>query len=212
MDITFSFYLAYVLLLTTGTITFIEAIRTNNPKIRHVMNLETCISVVAAYFYSIFNEKVKKKFEWKEITKLRYIDWTITTPLMLLSLCLVLSMNSKTTIHAATFLFVLLMNYVMLFFGYLGETDKLRRGLSDGLGFVAFFVMFGTIFKQYVLPKYSLDNYVLFGLFVTIWSMYGLAYVLPEIQKNIFMNYLDLTAKCLVGIGLWVYYTKILRV
>jgi len=212
MDLYFSFYLAYVLLLTTATITFIEAMRSNNPRIRHVMNLETCISVVAGYFYSVFNEKIKKKIDWSEITKMRYLDWSITTPLMLLSLCLVLSMNTKTVIHISSFLFIVAMNYVMLFFGYLGETNRLGRGLSDGLGFVAFFVLFGTIFKQYVLPKYSLDNYVLFGLFVTIWSLYGVAYVLPDIQKNIFMNYLDLTAKCLVGIGLWVYYTKILRV
>jgi len=212
MDIYLSFYLTYVLLITTGTITFIEALRTNNPKIRHVMNLETCISIVAAYFYSIFQDKIKKKIDWNEFTILRYLDWTITTPLMLLSLCLVLSMNTKTIIHVSSFLFILFMNYVMLFFGYLGEINRLDRYLSDGLGFVAFFAMFGTIFKEYVLPKYSIDNYILFTLFVTIWSMYGIAYLLTDIHKNIFMNYLDLTAKCLVGIGLWAYYTKIIRV
>lgn len=212
MDIHFSFYLAYVLLLTTGTITFIEAMRTNNPKIRHIMNLETCISVVAAYFYSVFNEKIKKEVDWKELTKMRYIDWTITTPMMLLSLCLVLSMNTKTTIHIISFLFILSMNFLMLFFGYLGETNRMGRNVSDGLGFLAFFAMFGTIFKQYVMPKYSIDNYVLFSLFVVIWGIYGYAYLLPDIQKNILMNYLDLTAKCLIGIGLWVYYTKIISV
>ena len=212
MDINFSFYLAYVLLLTTGTITFIEAIRNNNPKIRHIMNLETCISVVAAYFYSIFNEKIKKEVDWKELTKMRYIDWTITTPMMLLSLCLVLSMNSKTAIHVGSFLFILSMNFLMLFLGYLGETNRMDRNVSDGLGFLAFFAMFGTIFKQYIMPKYSIDNYVLFSLFVVVWSIYGYAYLLPDIQKNILMNYLDLTAKCLIGIGLWVYYTKIISV
>jgi bacteriorhodopsin len=212
MDIIFSFYLAYVLLLTTGTITFIEALRNNNPRIRHVMNLETCISVVAAYFYSIFQDKIKKKIDWQEISQLRYIDWSITTPLMLLSLCLVLSMNSKTIIHISSFLLILVLNYVMLYFGYLGETNKLDRTISDGLGFVAFFAMFGIIFKNYVLPKYSIDNYVLFSLFVGVWSIYGIAYLLPEIQKNILMNYLDVTAKCLIGIGLWAYYTKILRI
>jgi len=100
----------------------------------------------------------------------------------------------------------------MLFVGYLGETNKLGRYLSDGLGFVAFFVMFGIIFKNYVLPKYCTDNYVLFSLFVGVWSLYGVAYLLSEIPKNIFMNYLDVTAKCLIGIGLWAYYTKILRI
>ena len=49
-----SFYLTYVFLLTTATITFIEAMRTKNKKVRHILNLETCISVVAAYFYGKF--------------------------------------------------------------------------------------------------------------------------------------------------------------
>lgn len=212
MDVHFSFYLAYVLLLTTGTITFIEAMRSNDPRIRHVMNVETCISVVAAYFYSVFQDKIKKKIDWKEITKMRYLDWSITTPLMLLSLCLVLSMNTKTVIHISSFLIILVCNYLMLFFGYLGETNKLSRVTSDVLGFGAFFAMFGYIFKEYVQPKFNLDNYVLFSLFVVIWSMYGVAYLLPDIPKNIFTNYLDITAKCLVGIGLWAYYTKIIRV
>ncbi len=212
MELYLSFYITYVLLLTTATITFIEALRNNNPRIRHVMNLETCISVVAAYFYSIFQDKIKKKIDWNEITLMRYIDWSITTPFMLLSLCLVLSMNTKTIIHISSFLFIVFMNYVMLFLGYLGETNRLDRYVSDGLGFLAFFVLFGKIFKEYVLPKYSIDNYVLFGIFVAVWSMYGVAYLLDNIQKNIFMNYLDLTAKCLIGIGLWAYYTKILRI
>jgi len=203
----FSFYLTYVLLLTTGSITFIEALRNNNPRIRHVMNLETCISVIAAYFYSLF----QKEKDWKEINQLRYFDWSITTPLMLLSLCLVLSMNSKTIIHLGTFVWILLMNYVMLFFGYLGETSQMNKVTSNSLGFVAFFAMYGTIFKQYVLPKYSLDNYVLFSLFVILWSLYGIVYFLSDIHKNIALNYLDLTAKCLVGIGLWIYYTKIIQ-
>ena len=45
-----SFYLTYVFLMTTATITFIEAMRTKNKKVRHILNLETCISVVAAFF------------------------------------------------------------------------------------------------------------------------------------------------------------------
>ena len=56
----YSFYLTYAFLLTTGTITFIESMRTSIPKVRHILNLETCISVVAAFFYSQFMERIKK--------------------------------------------------------------------------------------------------------------------------------------------------------
>ena len=37
----FSFTLTYILLITTGTITLIEALRTKIPLVRHIFNLET---------------------------------------------------------------------------------------------------------------------------------------------------------------------------
>jgi hypothetical protein len=55
-----SFMITYILLLTTATITFVEAMRTTNPEIRHILNLETCISVVAGYFYSVFVVQLDK--------------------------------------------------------------------------------------------------------------------------------------------------------
>lgn len=216
----FSFYLTYVLLLTTATITFIEAMRTKNATVQHIMNLETCISIIAGYFYSVFNDKLKnwksnqqsnQEINWKEITELRYIDWALTTPLMLLTLSLVLSFNSKTKIKLHWFACIVFFNYVMLYVGYLGETGIVERIIADILGFIAFFISFGTVFVQYVLPRYNFDNYILFGLYLFIWSFYGIVYNFSEINKNIITNYLDLTAKCLIGIGLWVYYVKIIK-
>lgn len=214
MNVPFSFYITYVLLLTTATITFIEALRTKTPMIQHIMNLETCISLVGGYFYSVFQEKINrmKKIEWKEITKLRYLDWFITTPLMLLALSLVLSFNSKTTITLHTYAFIVFFNCLMLYAGYLGETGKLKRMVASILGFAAFLITFLTIFVNYVLPKYCLDNYVLFGMYFFIWSIYGVAYHFEEEEKNNTMNYLDLISKCLIGIGLWIYYVKIIKV
>ena len=213
----FSFYLTYILLLTTGTITFIEALRTKIPTVEHIMNLETCISFIAGYFYSVFNDKINKQLEknkeidWNEITNLRYIDWSLTTPFMLLVLCLVLSFNSKTKIKFHWYAFIIFFNYAMLYIGYLGETEKMERMLADILGFIAFFIVFGTIFIQYVLPRGCMENYLLFTMYLFIWSIYGIVYNFNELNKNIVTNYLDLTSKCLVGIGLWIYYTKIIR-
>jgi len=208
-----SFYITYVLLLTTGTITLIEALRTKVKMVQHIMNLETCISVVAGYFYSLFNEKVKKMKEinWKEITRLRYIDWAITTPLMLLVLSLVLSFNSKTTIQLHWFALTIFFNYVMLYSGYVGETGQLEKMTASVIGFIALFLMYGLVCINYLLPKQNRDNTVLFSMYVVIWSMYGVAYHFEERQKNITYNYLDLISKCLVGIGLWMYYTKIIK-
>lgn len=216
-----SFQITYVLLLTTATITIIEALRTNNPEVRHILNLETCISIIAGYFYSVFIVKVEDykspSFDWNSITRIRYIDWSITTPLMLLALCLVLSMNSKKTVNVFIFIIIVILNYTMLYLGYIGETGIISRISSCILGFIAFFAMFYIIFINYVHKDnngghYNMANYVLFTLYIVVWSLYGLVFLLPEETKNTITNFLDLTAKCLVGLGLWAYYTGVLTI
>ena len=210
MDLTFSFMVTYITLLTTGTICFIESIRTNNPMIRHIFNLETCISIVAAYFYSLFVEKVKTKpYPWSEITTYRYLDWAITTPMMLLVLCVTLGYTIQVKVTLLILLIVLLLNYVMLGLGYLGETNALDKTVAMVTSFVSFFTMFAIIFYMYVKPKYRLSNYVLYFMYLVVWSMYGVAYVLEEESKNLMFNALDLMSKGLIGIGLWVYFTRI---
>jgi len=215
-----SFMITYILLLTTATITFIEAMRTNIPAVRHILNLETCISIVAGYFYSIFigqienlNDKNENDNDndgiWKDITKTRYVDWTITTPLMLLTLCLVLGMNTRVPVHIGIFLLIVFFNYSMLYLGYLGEIGWIDRLTSCFAGFVAFFVMFAIIFHVFVKPKYVYSNYVLYFMYFAIWSIYGIVYLFSEEWKNIAMNILDFIAKCFIGLGLWAYYTKI---
>lgn len=211
----FSFTITYILLLTTATITIIEALRTTNPLVRHILNIETCISVVAGYFYSIFVAQIdkysfeKKEIDWSEITKTRYIDWVITTPMMLLVLCLVVGNQSQVKVRVFTILSIIALNYAMLYLGYLGEINVLSRWTSVLSGFAFFVAVYGIIFTNYILPKYSLSNYILFFMYMVVWSLYGVVYMLDETYKNITMNLLDLIAKCAIGLGLWAYYTKI---
>jgi len=216
MSIQFSFMLTYILLLTTGTICFIEALRTNSPMIRHIFNLETCISIVAGYFYYLLIEKLKsyeqsrKPIDWKEMTELRYLDWCITTPMMLIVLCAALAYNIKSTVHFSVIAIVLVLNYVMLGLGYLGEINHLNKCAASGTSFVAFFMMYLIIFYHYIRPKYNLPNYLFYTLYLIIWTAYGLVYFFEEETKNICFNILDLISKCLIGLGLWFYYTKII--
>ena len=208
----YSFTITFMVLLTTGTIVFIEAIRTSNPIVRHVFNLETCISVIASYFYSLFITEIEnpdKDFNWKSITKTRYMDWAITTPLMLLTLCLVLGHNIGKSLRLSIYALIIILNFSMLAIGYLGEVNHWDKLITSLFGFIPFFAMFTLIFTQFVMPKYRLDNYILYGLFLFLWSMYGVVYLLNEEYKNIGFNILDLCSKCFIGIGLWTYYTKI---
>ena len=45
-----TFYITYVFLLTTGTITFIEAMRTEDSKVRNILNLESFIHLLFTFF------------------------------------------------------------------------------------------------------------------------------------------------------------------
>lgn len=214
-QVQFSFYITYVLLMTTATVTFIEAMRTNIPNVRHIFNLETCISLIAGYFYSIFVAKLNaegSKVDWNEISQIRYVDWTITTPIMLLALCLVLANNTKDSIHLGTMIAIILLNYFMLLVGYMGETKSMTRMESEILGFGAFFGIFYLIYNRYVKKSSGIDNTVLFIMYFAVWSLYGVAYLLEDKNKNIAYNILDMFSKCMIGLGLWVYYTKIMKV
>jgi len=208
----FSFMLTYIILLTTATITFIEAIRTPSPKVRHIFNLETAISVIAGYFYSVFVTKINvDRIDYSDISKMRYVDWAITTPIMLLVLVLVLGQNVNQPVKFIFYLTLVLLNYSMLAIGYLGEINILPKLYASIIGFIPFFIVFYLIYLTFIKKHNSLANKVMFYLYVTIWSLYGVVYLFDEELKNICFNILDLTAKCFVGLGLWGYYTHILK-
>ena len=213
-----SFYITYVLLLTTGTVCFIEAVRTNDIKIRNILNLEVCISVIAAYFYSLFVSKIKKartegkEVDFYQINVTRYTDWLITTPIMLLVLVLALLYNTGGYLKLYKFIIILLLNLAMILFGYYGEQKKLDKNLATGIGFGFFFALFGYIYFNFMYGKYHFDNVLIFVAFLVFWSIYGVLYMLGdkyEKEKNIGYNVLDLFSKCFVGIFFWAYFTKI---
>ena len=208
-----SFYITYVLLLTTGVITFIEAIRTKIPMVRHIMNLETCISIVAAYFYSQFVISIEKStIDYTNINTIRYTDWFITTPLMLLALCLVLSYNARMSLNFWLFGTILILNFTMLWLGYKGDTNAMPKFYAWIFSFMAFAIMFFIIGYWFVFGRGLVANTVLYIMYVSIWSIYGFAYYMEPSQRAVLYNALDAMAKCLVGLILWAYYTKILVV
>lgn len=222
----YSFYITYSFLITTGTITFIEAMRTNIVPMRHILNLETCISIVAAYFYGKFisvidnAEQLENKSDSdlkREINITRYVDWSITTPIMLLVLILAFRYNiGKHGVNFADYFIILIMNYAMLGFGYLGEIGKLPRLIANAIGFIFFISLYGFIFVKYMMTDNrtiinNSDNNLLFYSFLVLWSLYGVFYQMGDSFKNIGFNILDLFSKCFVGIYFWSYSSGIFK-
>jgi len=206
MNIQLSFTITFVSLLLSAVLNGIESIRTTVPHVRQILSLETCIALVAAYFYSIFKTK---NADWSKLTQLRYLDWAFTTPMMLLGLCLFLAFNSKTTVGLFTYLGIVVLDYFMLYFGYLGETKQIDRTTADVIGFLGYIGIFMIIFKNYV--KQNKLNYIVFSAYAIIWAMYGFVYFLDEYNKNLVTNWLDLISKSLIGICFCAYFTKVLK-
>jgi bacteriorhodopsin len=228
-----SFYITYIFLITTTVITFIEALRSPIPQVRHILNLETCISVIASYFYGLFIVKINKSQDEKneknekdkkdkkennnsvdtifieKINNMRYSDWVITTPFMLLALSMVLGYENKIPVRFKPFLLVIFFNFLMLGFGYSGEIGLLNRGLANFIGFIFFFLTFGTIWKLFMTcSKTTYQSKVIFWLYLGLWSLYGVFYHANEATKMLGYNMLDLLSKAFVGIFFWLYLTK----
>jgi len=230
-----SFYITYIFLITTSVITFIEALRSPIPQVRHILNLETCISVIASYFYGLFIEQINKTkkdeaikdeaikdesikdenidsvddLPLAKINNMRYSDWVITTPFMLLALSMLLGYENKIQVKFKPYLLVLFFNLLMLGFGYSGEIGLLHRTLANFIGFIFFFLTFGTIWKLFMTGlKVTYQSKFIFWLYVGLWSLYGVFYQTNEATKLIGYNMLDLTTKALVGILFWLYLTK----
>jgi bacteriorhodopsin len=146
----------------------------------------------------------------KNITSVRYLDWAITTPLMLITLCGFLNHDgSKPTRlsdflknHKSSIITIVLLNAAMLLFGLVGEFGYLNPYLSTALGFIPFILNF-TYIKETFLPtdKDKLKN-AIFYWFLFFWALYGVFALMNCTIKNTGYNILDIFSKNFLGLFL----------
>ena len=145
------------------------------------------------------------------ITPYRYLDWSITTPSMLITLSAFLSHNGNKSARLIDFLSnnkgsvvkIVLLNAAMLLCGFIGELGYLNTYISVALGFIPFVLNFKYI-KDTFLPSCPEDkqkNY-LFYWFVFFWSLYGVFALTKYKIKNTGYNILDIFAKNFFGVFL----------
>ena len=145
-------------------------------------------------------------------TAVRYLDWFLTTPLMLFTTIIFMHYQenvengttpmgiiafSKSNAGALSMIFVA--NMLMLVFGYLGETGVAEKYSALAIGFLFFGIAFYIMYKKYARTK---KGKRLYAFMLTTWTLYGVAYVLPCIPKNVAFNVLDIVAKNFFGIFL----------
>ena len=205
-----TFLFSCIFLFGTTLITFIESMKTDSVKARHILNVETAVSLIAGYVYSIFLTMTQRKdFTLQHITQIRYMDWAITTPFLILGLVLFFTFYSKKPVSFTCFFYVIFFNYLMLLFGYLGESNRIDKMLGGFLGFLAYALMLFFMYKFFVRHDDFRHKQLIFIVFAIIWSFYGIAYYLNEEDKNIMYNFLDVISKSGFGLFMWLYYGKV---
>ena len=181
--------------------------------LKEILFIETFVQVIEGYFYSNIINAVEKL---EYMTPRRYFDWMITTPIMLFSTIIFFKYsemkekdelepfttkqfydNNRDNVHK-----IALYNGLMLLFGYLGETGKIAKHISIPIGFVFFFLSFKIIYEEYAIK--SKLGLLLFKVLLVIWALYGVAAMLPDKEKNISYNCLDIFSKNFYG--LFIYY------
>jgi hypothetical protein len=182
--------------------------------IKQLLIIELVVQLLEGTFYFWLAYNFTKAIN---VTPKRYIDWAITTPTMLITLMIYLIYLNKKEENNNTnneldlwtllkenlniFIPVMLLNWLMLLFGYLGEMRIIPVLLGVFLGFIPFLIYYYMIYVNYVTQS-STSGYLLFWYFVFFWSLYGFVAVLPYYIKNSFYNILDLFAKNFFGIFL----------
>jgi len=216
-----SFKITHIVMITSLLIIIYTTLFSNNKSIKIILYLELFICGISSIIYTVLNYKLhnlkipgisndskkeKKDINWNDISKTRYYGWTFTTPAMLIVLCLVLSMNSKIAFDYLTIISVIILDWIMLYIGILGENKVIERFKAMVLGFIPFFLMFIIIFIKFILPKsIAFSNFIFVAYFI-LWALYGIAFIMDERYRNILMNILDFIAKGLIGIIICYFY------
>lgn len=184
----------------------------NDKILQDILKLELFVQVVESVFYIWIIYSLKR---FDTMTTRRYIDWAITTPTMLISTIMFMKYqehkenNDNVSLELYSFLNdnkdnikkIVIYNGFMLLFGFLGETKKINKELSVGIGFIFFFLSFNIIYKEYA--NKSNEGKKLFNFLITVWSLYGIAALTDPITKNISYNILDVIAKNFYGLFIY---------
>lgn len=176
--------------------------------ITEIASIETIAQVVEFVFYAVSLYYFRGVYTWT-----RYIDWFLSTPVMLIStiaFLLYLKDSSNRLIdvfndaNIGTTLGVLGFNWLMLIFGLIAELDATARKntmLIFGTGsFICSFVILALFVRGTGLVGISLYTFI-----YIVWGLYGVAATQPIVGKNVFYNLLDIASKNFYGAFIFVY-------
>ena len=187
----------------------------NDELLKDLLRVELVVQILEFAFYIwliYYFSKVNQN-----ITPVRYLDWAITTPLMLITLCGFLNhegdkptrLTDFLSNHKGSIITIVLLNAAMLLFGFVGEFGYLSIYTSTALGFIPFALNFKYIKDTFLPPDADGFKNAVFYWFVFFWALYGVFALMSYTVKNVGYNILDIFAKNFFGLFLaYIVWTK----
>lgn len=177
--------------------------------LQRILTIELFVGIIQLFFYLYFIKVMIEK-ALPKVASIRYIDWSITTPIMLLTIILffkyleLVEKNDKTNLSSFKIMefikenkniiiILFISNLLMLLFGYLGEINIIDKEISIIIGFIFFALTFYIIYENYA--KKSKKSKIIFYFIFIIWGLYGIGAMLNPANKNNTFNILDIFAK-----------------
>lgn len=185
--------------------------------LKDILKLEIVVQMIEFTFYVwlVMNFSQIKM----NVTIIRYFDWFITTPTMLFSMIAFmiyykkieeeknpddsLSIYNIYNENQQNILLVLLLNFIMLLFGFLGELKIINKMIAFLVGTVSLIYSFNIIFNNFVQGN-KVNEYVYWSTFI-LWSLYGVAYLFSYNIKNTIYNILDIFSKNISALAVVLY-------
>jgi len=209
-------YLSLIVQIITTIISFnglIIKLKEKDLVLKEILVLEGVVQLIESCFYVWVIFSIH---DLNKVTPRRYIDWTFSTPIMLISTIVFMkyqeykekNIDKKLKMidffkeHKYNIAQIFIYNGLMLLFGFLGETGIIDKRIGITIGFIFFYLSFDLIYREY--GKKSDMGKKLFTFLVVVWGLYGVAAMSDIKTKNISYNILDIISKNFYG--LFIYY------
>ncbi|MDX1626583.1 MAG: bacteriorhodopsin [Wenzhouxiangellaceae bacterium] len=223
---TFTIITQYSFLITMlgmagGTVYFWLERDSIAPEFRPAATISGIYTGIAAFMYWLIYQQVGLDGQVSSVldlpTHVRYIDWIVTTPLILITIGLMLQIQER---KVSVLWLVVVADVAMIIFGYFGELYADAPGKDFeawtmfGLGCLAYLVLlymilqfFGEAADEKVGPVKR--SFRIMALFIAVgWAIYPLGFVLglvsdadgAKLAREFVYNIADLVNK--VGLGL----------
>ena len=175
-----------------------------------ILTMELIVQAIELFWYSVVVLYYKEIITWT-----RYVDWAVTTPVMLVTTALFFlhrrrrrgETDDDTHLMPGETSIMLSFNMLMLSLGFSAETGLIPVDIAVLAGGLCLLVSYYVLFT--FLDPEDVLSVILFSTMLLVWSLYGVAAILSYEKKNISYNLLDIVSKNFYGLFFFVYVVSV---